>query len=542
MAGNSQELYTTAIIYGIVFVFFFLVFLACRNRFPRAFNPRLSVPALNCELASSKFASLDWIPGVCRFSDQDLFDQCGLDSVVFIRILQLGFKVSVVGCLNAIYLIPVYYYAVKTNDNAGVTDDLDRISIANMNNNDGGMYGTVAASYIVFGYTMYLVIQEFDWYISIRHQFMSRITPQNYTIFVGGIPVEMRSNKAIYSFFNQLFDDVYDVNIALRVDELDALTKKKETLEPKLEHAVNVFNATGKRPTHSDQMLLGKKKDSIDTFKEDLSKIEADISSIISRIEEDYSKYEASLAGVSTHLPGSETDADGPPVVRDGAFVTFRSLRSSSSAQLALYHASPFGLWVVDAPLPEHVCRDNVGLSHSAVQLGVLASTALTSALCVLWTIPVAVVASFSRVDSLKSILPFLQSANPLLDQVLAQVAPVALVVLIVVLPIILSIFARMEGHVAETAVRASLFGKLTLFKIVQIFFISAISGSIFDQLQELTENPGPVFHPILPSRTLTLTYLPLSLPLTHSLLISLTHSRSLILSLSHPLPLSCAA
>ena len=40
---------------------------------------------------------------------------------------------------------------------------------------------------------------------------------------------------------------------------------------------------------------------------------------------------------------------------------------------------------------------------------------------------------------------------------------------------------------------QASLFVKLTLFKVVQIFFVSAVSGSIFDQLRELSETPAPV-------------------------------------------------
>jgi hypothetical protein len=77
-------------------------------------------------------------------------------------------------------------------------------------------------------------------------------------------------------------------------------------------------------------------------------------------------------------------------------------------------------------------------------------------------------------------------------------VAPVALIVLIVILPIILTVFARMEGHVAETAVQASLFNKLTFFKVVQIFFVSAVSGSILDLLQQLADNPGPTILDIL--------------------------------------------
>ena len=233
---------------------------------------------------------------------------------------------------------------------------------------------------------------------------------------IGGIPHELRSNKALCNFFNELFDDVDDVNIALRIDELDELTKKSDDLELKLEHAVNVFTATGKRPMHSDRILFGTKVDSIDTFREDLAKLSAENTSTIAHLEHEYSKHEASMSGLPVQSPASDAAAAGPPpppVALDGAFVTFHSLRSASAAQQALHHAAPFGLWVVGAPLPQHVCWANVGLSHASAQLGALASGALTAALCLLWTVPVAVVASFSRVDSLKRTFPFLQSAPP---------------------------------------------------------------------------------------------------------------------------------
>lgn len=331
------------------------------------------------------------------------------------------------GCFNAIYLIPVYNYAEKTDYNAQITDNLDKISIANMNKDDGGMYGTVIASYLVFGYTMFLVLQEFDWYISTRHQLMSRNSPQNYTIFIGGIPHELRSNKALCHFFNQLFDDVDDVNIALRIAHLDELTKKADNLELKLEHAVNVFTATGKRPTHSDRMLFGEGVDSIDTFHDALSQARADIATATAHLESDYAKHENTVSGIPMQPPPATPASAGapppPPLALDGAFVTFHSLRSASAAQQALLHPAPFGLWAVDAPLPQHVCWANVGRSHAAVQLGTLASGALTTALCVLWTVPVAIVASFSRIDSLKRTFPFLQAASdasPIFDQVLA--------------------------------------------------------------------------------------------------------------------------
>ncbi|EER00007.1 hypothetical protein Pmar_PMAR024484, partial [Perkinsus marinus ATCC 50983] len=43
-------------------------------------------------------------------TDDELLENAGLDAIAFIRLLRLGTRVAVVGCLNAIYLIPVYKY------------------------------------------------------------------------------------------------------------------------------------------------------------------------------------------------------------------------------------------------------------------------------------------------------------------------------------------------------------------------------------------------------------------------------------------------
>jgi calcium permeable stress-gated cation channel len=435
MAGNSQQLYTTAIVYGTLFFCLVLSYCIAKNLFPRAFNPRNFIPVLRCDLAARRFGALNWILGVCKFSDRELCEQCGLDALVFIRILQLGFKISVMGCLNAVYLIPVYFYAQKTDDNSGVIDDLDKCSIGNMNRGDSRMYGTVVASYLIFGTTMYLVVREFEWYITARHEFMRSFSPQNYTVFVGGIHKELRSSKVLLNLFNDLFGDVHDVQIALDITELDGLMKKRETIELKFDHAISVLTATDNRPTFS-RIPCRDPLDSIDAFTQQLSDVNAALSAAIAHLERQCIRHEAVLAGIRPPPPHPDSPAPRrilpmlpSPVVRDGAFITFRSLHSAAAAQQTLHHAAPYGLWVVSAPAPMQIRWGNVGLPHAATQLGSLLSGALTGTLCLLWTVPVAVVASFSRVGSLKRTFPFLEAvseAHPLLDDVLAQVTRTA--------------------------------------------------------------------------------------------------------------------
>jgi hypothetical protein len=135
----------------------------------------------------------------------------------------------------------------------------------------------------------------------------------------------------------------------------------------------------------------------------------------------------------------------------------------------------------------------NLGLKHAKEQSGRLASAVLTAVLCVLWTIPVTFVAGISQPQELKKLLPFLAdwtAAWPPLESALKLLAPLALVVLFAVLPMILTMFAKLEGHISTGKVQASLFSKLTAFTIIQVFFVSAIAGSLFGSIAELAADP----------------------------------------------------
>jgi hypothetical protein len=97
-------------------------------------------------------------------------------------------------------------------------------------------------------------------------------------------------------------------------------------------------------------------------------------------------------------------------------------------------------------------------------------------------------------VDSLERRFPFLQrlaESVPYFSAILAQAAPVALVALLVALSVALRALSGLEGHVARPAAQASLFDKLALFKIVHIFLVSAVSGSVLDVLAALADSPG---------------------------------------------------
>ena len=93
-------------------------------------------------------------------------------------------------------------------------------------------------------------------------------------------------------------------------------------------------------------------------------------------------------------------------------------------------------------------------------------------------------ISSLSTIEGLREIdwINRMLDALPWLEPVLAQLAPLLIVVANQLLKIILEYLSTFEGPVSGAVVQASLFGKLSIFMIIQTFFVSAISGSLISQ------------------------------------------------------------
>uniref|UniRef100_M4BRQ9 CSC1/OSCA1-like 7TM region domain-containing protein n=1 Tax=Hyaloperonospora arabidopsidis (strain Emoy2) TaxID=559515 RepID=M4BRQ9_HYAAE len=180
-------------------------------------------------------------------------------------------------------------------------------------------------------------------------------------------------------------------------------------------------------------------------------------------------------------------------VMRRAAFVSFTSLMSTQVAQQTLQTENPAHMAVAPAPDAADINWDNIGLDYRTRAIGTLASTLISAAIVLFWTIPTAFVASLATVESLRRALPFLNKAfddYPILQDIFQQIAPLALVALSALAPIVFNFLSGREGHPSKTEVRAALFSKLAYFQLVQIFFVTVIVGTILDSLKEILDQP----------------------------------------------------
>lgn len=449
-----------------------------------------------------------------------------MDAATTIRLLEFGVKLSFVGILCSIFLFPAYKYGDTLESTGNVTDPMDALSLANVPLGNNSCIAATIGAYIMFGCAMYLIVKDLEWYQDHRRQFLSKKQANNYSIYMSGLPQEHQNDAALRDFFAEQNTHVVEARVALKISNLEKEAAKRDALVPKFEHAINVRTVKGEEPTHKTKMCCGGEKvQSIPTYDKDLGELNEDISKAIDKITathqardggdvenpkgretpaeneddavgsdefESESKKTSGVASLTSSIKAMMTSEDGN--TRDAAFISFQDLTSTNLALQAIHHHKPWVCDVQPAPKPDQVEWKNVGVAVKGKQIGELISMTLTILLCLFWTIPVGFVASLSNVESLTGILPFLQPIidnNPWFGALLAQLAPLILVVFISLLPVILLAFVGLEKHICvATYQHPSLFNKVAWFTIIQTFFISTISGSITSKLQEIADNP----------------------------------------------------
>ena len=334
-------------------------------------------------------------------------------------------------------------------------------------------------------------------------------------VYVRNIPEEYRDNGKLEEFFRHCFLDqnaVLEAHVRIKASNLAQKIVERDALMVNLEHARTVKEVKGITPTHKSNIFGGEQLDSIATYQKELDDLNKDIEERFGKLATKLSQSAPSktqdietpqkLETVVESSSESTKRQGGSPLAmlssEDGevcsaGFVAFGSLSACQTAQQIIHSHIPFTMEVLEAPEPDDIIWENVGKTHRDLQVGKLASLALTAATCLLWTIPMGFFASLSSVDALKEKFEFLRKlldGAPWLEPVFAQVAPLLVVIFNGLLTPILTAFSMMEHPISFADAGGLVFSKLSAFMIIQTFFVSALSGGIFSALSDLSGDP----------------------------------------------------
>jgi hypothetical protein len=112
-------------------------------------------------------------------------------------------------------------------------------------------------------YVIFLMNEEYKHYLECRVDFLARgdgvVNSQQhmYSLIIERIPYELRSDRALFDYFNRLFPrKIHSTAVVLNLPDLERESKKRKRVLRRLEKSMISFDVKGKRPVH----VVGRKR------------------------------------------------------------------------------------------------------------------------------------------------------------------------------------------------------------------------------------------------------------------------------------------
>ena len=118
--------------------------------------------------------------------------------------------------------------------------------------------------------------------------------------------------------------------------------------------------------------------------------------------------------------------------------------------------------------------------------------------LLLFWAIPVALITALTQLDTLEMYLPFIKPVTSIgvIRSFLSGFLPtVALVQFMANLPKIFAYMAKLEGTQSWTEIDASATARYVWFQIINVLFISALTGDILARISSIISQPGSLIN-----------------------------------------------
>jgi len=113
-------------------------------------------------------------------TDDEILQECSMDFLCFLRVMRMGWRICLAGGLTALVLMPLYSTANESQETAHIKDGILQVSIANVPSSSPRLIGTSLSAYVLFGYTMFLILHEFEFFTQQRHKYLLRRVVRNY--------------------------------------------------------------------------------------------------------------------------------------------------------------------------------------------------------------------------------------------------------------------------------------------------------------------------------------------------------------------------
>ncbi|KVH89298.1 protein of unknown function DUF221 [Cynara cardunculus var. scolymus] len=407
-----------------------------------------------------------WIREALSSSEQDVIAMSGVDSAVFFVFLSTVFGIFV---LSGIVLLPLLLPIAITERNAGIVDstgknafdDLDKLSMAHLNNRSARLWAFMASCYWVSFVSYFLLWRAYKHVSDLRATALKspEVKPEQFAILVRDIPYSSEGysrNEQVDTYFKSMYPETYYKSMVVTDNkEVNKIYEELEACKKKVRRAESIYsdskkepNPQGVRPTHRLGFLglLGKEVDTIDYCNE--------------KIHELTPKLEAAQ---------KETLREKQLA---SALVFFNN-RTTAAAAGQCVHSQIVDTWtVMNAPESRQLLWTNLSKTYYAREIRQYVVYLIVFLTICFYMIPIGLISALTTLANLKKLAPFLK---PVVDQaeirtVLEAYLPqIALIVFLALLPKFLLFLSKAEGIPSEShAVRAAS-GKYFYFSVLNV-------------------------------------------------------------------------
>ncbi|CAB9506338.1 CSC1-like protein ERD4 [Seminavis robusta] len=196
---------------------------------------------------------LDWIGPVFGIPWEKVRQKAGLDGYFFLRYIRMCVRITAVSSFWAFILLVPLYGTGATQEGA---EGWYHISIANISRHSWRMWVPPFFACFFTGFTFFVMKQEYKHFVQLRMEFLAKgdthVHPQHhYSLMVENIPIELRSDRALFEYFDKLFPGkIHSASVVLNLPDLEAVSARCHRVCERLEKSIAYYEAYGDRPTH----------------------------------------------------------------------------------------------------------------------------------------------------------------------------------------------------------------------------------------------------------------------------------------------------
>jgi len=248
---NIAAVLATAKLNLCVFVVLMVAYETLRLKIPSIYDGRrnhVQRSRTHRRIPARPFA---WVPMVIAVPWSDLRRFGGLDAYMFLRFIRICMRVSSVSCFWAL-LILFPTYGTGGNNSVGFY----HFSMSNVMSQSWRLWVPTIFMWLLTLHTLYVMDEEFKHFVKLRMNFLAKgdldVDPQQrYSLLVEQIPNSLRSDRALYDYFDALFPGkVHSASVVLKVPDLEALAARRARVVRRFEKANAHLAATRERPMH----------------------------------------------------------------------------------------------------------------------------------------------------------------------------------------------------------------------------------------------------------------------------------------------------